>query len=111
MVLTPGQENRGARPNLLPRKTDRRLVMTLHLAFGGTTSSTPISFEALQRTGKPLSAKELDRKSSVVDFNLGELSYHLRSLEKIGLLERAQHERVTRGSHEVFYFLDPDLPR
>jgi hypothetical protein len=45
--------------------------------------------------------------TSAVDFNLIEISYLLRSLARISLLERTD-ESPTRWSREVFYFPDPD---
>jgi DNA-binding transcriptional ArsR family regulator len=113
-VLTPGQENEGARPNLRPKEERPPFRHDPAPSFRWSDlidvyihPAKIVIFEALQATGQPLSAKELDRMSSAVDFNLVKLSYHLRSLTKIGLLERTD-ESPTRGSREVFYFLDPD---
>jgi len=114
-VLTPGQENEGSRPNLLPKEERPPFrhadpapsFRWSDLIDAYVHPAKIVIFEALQSTGQPLSAKELDRMSSAVDFNLVELSYHLRSLVKIGLLERTDVS-PTRGSREVFYFLDPD---
>lgn len=60
-------------------------------------------FEALHALGQPLSATELSRMAPG-DFDVEDFSYHLRTLEKLGLLVRT-HEAPTRGVREKFYFL------
>jgi hypothetical protein len=112
--MTPGHENEESRPNLLPKEErppfrhDPAPIFRWSDLIDAYIHPAKVAiFEALQWTGQPISAKELDRMSSAADFNLVELSYHLRSLAKIGLLERTD-ESPTRGSREVFYFPDPD---
>lgn len=113
--MTLDQSNRGAGPILLP-KGERPPIRPADSAQSFRWSDLIRAYihpakivigEAIQITGQPLSAKEISRMSSD-EFNLGELSYHLRALAKIGLLEQT-HAAPMRGAREVFYFFDSSV--
>jgi hypothetical protein len=111
--MTPIGAERDAQPKLLPkdeRPPFRPADWTPSFEWSGLIDAYvhPAKIfivEALQWTGQPLSAKELNRMSSAVDFNLVDLSYHLRTLARVDLLE-VTDESPTRGSMEKFYFFD-----
>jgi len=64
--------------------------------------------EAMTWIGIPLSATDLDR---VLRGRIGVslLSYHLRKLAELGVLEREHQEKV-RGAIQTFYTLTPGGP-
>jgi len=63
-------------------------------------------FEAIEWIGEPLSPRELDELSDGV-FGLVGLAYHLRELDKVGLMAMTD-EAEAQGAREHFYFLPSD---
>jgi hypothetical protein len=63
-------------------------------------------FEAVEWIGEPLSPRELDKLSDGV-FGLVGLAYHLRELDRVGLMAMIDVAEV-RGAREHFYFLPSD---
>lgn len=59
--------------------------------------------EALWRVGQELSAKEIAEMLDSPDYNLGNVSYHLRTLAERGVLVAKRQQQV-RGAVQTFYF-------
>lgn len=66
--------------------------------------------EALDQAQQPLSANEIWLRVGMGRFTAEALSYHVRSLSKLGALEMTGQRRV-RGAVETYFYFTPEFLR
>lgn len=60
--------------------------------------------EALRWINCPLAASDLEKVFDDEELNLTTISYHVRTMAKVGVLERVKVERVRGGKKQLYVF-------
>jgi hypothetical protein len=60
--------------------------------------------EALRWINLPLAASDLEKVFDDEELNLTTISYHVRTMAKVGVLERIKIERIRGGKKQLYVF-------